>query len=245
MNGTPRTRVFALTVALVLFAGGIGLAASLAHVGSTSGETRSASVGPAVLADAASGPLGASLTVSPSQVQSGQSIQIQTTATGGVQPYTFSYSGLPGGCSNQNQPSLTCNPTSTGTFTVQASVSDSNGSHTQSNSVSVDVTSSSNNGNGNGKGGGNNSSNPISSLFSGFSGLLPLLLIFGVVGFVTWILLLVGVWIIAITLVRRLPKRGTIGAAEPTTPCAKCSAAIPVGSKFCSECGAATAPKGP
>ena len=241
MNGTQRARFFALTVALVLFAGGAGIAASLAHVGSTSGQSRAVPVGPDVLTAAASGPLGASLTVSPSQVQSGQSIQIQTTATGGVQPYTFSYSGLPGGCSNQNQPSLTCNPTSTGSFTVQASVSDSNGSHTQSNSVSVDVTSSSNNGNG--KGGGNNSSNPISSLFSGFSGLLPLLLIFGVVGFVTWILLLVGVWIIAITLVRRLPKRGAIGSAGPTTPCAKCSAALPVGSKFCSECGAGTAPK--
>ncbi|MCI4336552.1 MAG: zinc ribbon domain-containing protein [Thermoplasmata archaeon] len=200
--------------------------------------------GPATSAIPASNPVSASLSISPSQVQKGQSISVTTTASGGTPPYTsYSYTGLPGGCSGQNQASFSCNPSSTGSFSVQVTVTDMHGNQsTPGNTVSVDITSSSN-GNGNGNGGGNNSSGGLSSLFSGFSGILSLLLIFGIVGFITWILLLVGVWIIAITLVRRLPKRGVAGAVSAFTKCPACSTPIPVGTKFCSECGTSTAPK--
>lgn len=249
MIDTQRTRGLVRTMALFLFAAGIAMGTSITPLLATPAGSAIPSTGPALPTVAATGMLGASLTVSPSQVQEGQSIQVQTTANGGTVPYTYAYSGLPSGCTGPSMASFSCAPSSTGTFSIQVTVTDTNGNHTQSNSVSVDVTSSSNNGNGNGSGngknGGNNSSNPLSSLFSGFSGLLPLLLLFGVVGFVTWILLLVGVWIIAITLVRRLPKRGTVGAPGPTTKCAACSASISAGSKFCSECGAGTGPKVP
>jgi hypothetical protein len=186
--------------------------------------------------------LTATLTASPSNLQQGQSINFQVTANGGHSPYSYTYSGLPPGCSGQNTPSFSCNPSSTGTYTAQASVSDSGTNQTTTNSVSITVTSSGN-GNGKGNGGGNNSSNPLSGLFSGFSGILSLLLILSLVGFVTWILLIVGVWIIAITLVRRLPKKGEWGMAGPMGKCAACSAAIPSGSKFCPACGTSTAPK--
>jgi hypothetical protein len=189
--------------------------------------------------------LTASLSISPGQLQQGGSISVTTSVSGGTPPYSYSYTGLPSGCSSQDQPLFSCTPSSTGSFSVQVTVTDSHGnSSAPSNSVSVDITSS-NNGNGNGNGGGNNSSTGLSSLFSGFSGILSLLLIFGVVGFITWILLIVGIWIIAITLVRRLPKRGAIGAAGATAKCGACSAVIPAGSKFCPECGAGTAPKVP
>ncbi|HEV8049951.1 MAG TPA: hypothetical protein VGP88_05105 [Thermoplasmata archaeon] len=190
-------------------------------------------------------PVSVSLNINPSQLQKGQSISVQATANGGTPPYSFSYTGLPQGCGGQNGASFTCTPSSSGSYTVQVTASDSQGNQSSpSNSVSLDITSANNgNGNGNGNGGGNNSSNGLSSLFSGFSGILSLVLIFAVVGFITWILLIVGVWVIAVTLLRRLPKPGAIAAGAATTKCAACSATIPVGSKFCASCGASTAPK--
>jgi len=160
-------------------------------------------------------PLSVSLSVNPSPVQKGNQISVSTTVSGGTSPYSFTYSGLPPGCGGNNVQSFSCNPSSTGSFQIQASVTDNNGNTSVSNSVSLTVTSSSG-GNGNGNGGGNNSSNPFSGLLSGLGGFLSLLLIFGIVGFVTWILLIVGVWIIAIVLVRRLPKRGATTAAPAT-----------------------------
>jgi hypothetical protein len=190
----------------------------------------------------AGNPLSASLTVSPSSLSEGQSMNVQVTATGGFGSYSYSYSGLPPGCGGQNSPSFSCNPSGTGTFSVVAGVSDSGTNHTQTNSVSVAVTSSSN-GNGNGNGNGNNSSGGLSSLFSGFSNILSLLLLFGIVGFATWILLIVGVWVIAITLVRRLPKRGATDPAVAGGRCAACAAPTPAGARFCPACGASTVPK--
>ncbi|MFI5414067.1 MAG: hypothetical protein ACHQ16_00080 [Candidatus Lutacidiplasmatales archaeon] len=235
----PTASVLAVLAILLLVAG-------LGAVSVTSGSWShsGARISPAAVVGATP-VVSASLSISPGQVQKGQSISVTTTASGGTPPYTYSYTGLPGGCSGQNQASFSCNPSSTGSFSVQVTVTDMHGNQsTPSNSVSVDVTSSSNgNGNGNGNGGGNNSSGGLSSLFSGFSGILSLLLIFGIVGFITWILLIVGVWIIAITLVRRLPKRGAAGSSSAFTKCAACSTPIPVGTKFCSECGVSTVPK--
>ena len=187
-------------------------------------------------------PLIASLSISPGQVQKGQSISLTTTASGGTPPLSYNYYGLPPGCTSSNTATFGCSPSSTGTFPIQVSVTDSKSNNTLSNTVSVTVTSS---GSGNGGGSGNNSSNPFSSLLSGLGGFLQLLIIFGLIGFATWILLIVGVWIIAIVLLRRLPKRGATMPATPTVKCAACSAAIPGGSKFCPECGTSTAPKTP
>ncbi len=192
-------------------------------------------------------PIGATLLVNPGQVNKGQSVSVSTTATGGnpSPTYTYSYFGFPAGCTGYNTQSFSCTPTETGTFSVYVTVTDMNDNTTNSNNVGLVVSSSSGNG-GNG-GGGNNSSNPFSGLLSGFSGVLSLLLIAGIVGFVTWILLIVGVWIIAIVLMRRLPKRGAVStaASAATMKCANCSAAIPAGSKFCPECGTSQALKTP
>lgn len=194
-------------------------------------------------------PVSASLSVNPTSVQTGQSISVQTTASGGTTPYSYVYNGFPSGCGGSNSATFTCSPTSSGTFQLSVTVTDSLGNRTSSNTVSLSVTSSNGNGNGNGGSGGsgNNSSNPFSGFLSGIGGFLQLLLIFGIIGFATWILLIVGVWVIAIVLLRRLPKRGataSTAATEGTVPCAHCHASIPSGSKFCPECGASTgAPK--
>jgi hypothetical protein len=240
-----RTRTNALLpIGVVLLLGSLAIAPFL-----PGSAPRAAAVEPGFVTAVtpANSPVTVSLTISPSQVSEGQSINLQASASGGTPPYSYSYSGLPNGCQGQSGQSFSCNPSESGSFSVQTTATDSHGNQSSpSNSVSVDVTqSTSGNGNGNNNGNGSNSSNPLSSLFSGFSGVLSLLLIFGLVGFVTWILLIVGVWIIAITLVRRLPKRGEWGTAGGTTKCAACSAAIPAGSKFCSACGASTAPKAP
>jgi hypothetical protein len=188
---------------------------------------------------AASGSFTASLSINPSQVREGQSINLQTNANGGTLPYTYSYTGLPSGCSSQDSSGFSCTPSSTGNYNVQVSVTDAHGNQTTSNPAGVDVTSS-NNGNG---GSSNNSSNPFSGFLSGLGGFLSLVLIFGIVGFITWILLVVGIWVIAIVLYRRLPRRGEASPAAPSMTCAGCGASIPVASKFCPQCGRPTAPK--
>jgi hypothetical protein len=242
-NRTPPARILLLAAVLIVLLVPVGLVGSSDGVPAV-GHAAAARASPTVALTGS--PLSASLTASPSQLTEGQSLMVQVTATGGDPQYSYSYTGLPPGCNGQNSPSVSCNPSGTGTFSIEASVSDSGTNHTQTNSVSVTVTSSQNgngNGNGNGNSGGNNSSGGLSSLFSGFSSILSLLLIFGIVGFATWILLIVGVWIIAITLVRRLPKRGTIDALVAGGKCAACAAPVPGGAKFCPTCGTGTAAK--
>ncbi len=247
MNSNRTALALAIVVTTLILLSGTGGHSPAAELGAHPASSASAAIASSARIDPSVGPLTASLTVSPSSLTEGQSMNVETTATGGTPPYIYSYSGLPAGCGGQNQDTFSCNPSSTGTYTVQATARDSGTNQTQSNSVSVTITSSNGNGNGNGNGnnGGNNSSNPLSSLFSGFSGALSLVLIFGVIGFVTWILMLVAVWIIAITLVRRLPKRGASASAGPTVPCPACAASIPPGTKFCPECGASVVAKRP
>lgn len=45
-------------------------------------------------------------------------------ASGGTGPYSWTYSGLPAGCTTKNRSSLTCNPSVTGTFNVRVTVAD-------------------------------------------------------------------------------------------------------------------------
>lgn len=189
-----------------------------------------------------------SLSISPQQVTAGSQISVQATANGGTAPYSFSYSGLPSECGSPSQPSFSCTPTASGTYNVQVTATDFHGNQSApSNTVTLDVTGSSNNNNnnnnGNGNGGSNNSNNPFSSLLSGFGGFLAIAVILAIVGFVTWVLLVVGIWVIAVVLMRRLPKRGAADATSNSVKCASCSALITSGAKFCPECGASTVPK--
>ncbi len=234
-----------IAVALVVLAIVAGVCAGLAapaHSGAFRGSNLPHPL-PAYSARGQSQPV-ASLTISPSQITQGQSINVQTSVNGGTSPYSYSYSGLPSGCGGQSSAQFSCNPSGTGNFNVQVMVTDFNGNSSISPSQSLTVTSSNNNnGNGNGNGSGSSSNNSFSSLFSNIGGFLSLLVIFGIVGFATWVLLVVGIWIIAIVLLRRLPKRGEAAAMAVTGRCAACSAAIPSSAKFCPECGASTAPK--
>ena len=210
-------------------------------------HSRSTGLGSAperVGATSANANLQVTLSISPSQVEVGNSVTIQAAASGGTPPYSYQYTGLPSDCPSQNSSSFSCNPSTPADYEVSVSVTDAASDSATSNPpTSLDVSSSNNGGNGGG-GGGNNSSNPFSGLISGLGGILTYVLIFGLIGFVTWILLIVGIWIIAITLVRRLPKRGAASPATATVTCAACSAVIPAGTKFCPECGKSPTAKG-
>jgi len=77
-------------------------------------------------------------TVSLGTVTSGTRIWFNVTASAGMPPYSYSYSGLPGGCGSSNTASLSCTPSVSGMFTVQADVRDGVGFHVYSNaSVAV------------------------------------------------------------------------------------------------------------
>ena len=56
----------------------------------------------------------------------GQSITFTASASGGSNPYSYLWFGLPSGCSNSGLVSLSCIPQGTGTFNVQVNVTDSN-----------------------------------------------------------------------------------------------------------------------
>jgi hypothetical protein len=184
------------------------------------------------------------LSINPSQIDSGQPVTVQTNANYGSGSFAYSYNGLPSACmSGQGQSMFSCNPNQ-GDYNITVTVTDSVGGSATSSNQFLQVSSSNNN-NGNGKGGSgnNNSSNPFGSLLSGLGSVVSLLIIAGIIGFVTWILLIVGVWIIAVVLIRRLPKRGTAAAAMlagQTTKCSSCAAVIPGNTKFCPECGTST-----
>jgi outer membrane protein assembly factor BamB len=70
----------------------------------------------------------ASFTSGPSMIPLSSSTTFYTNVTGGTAPYTYSYTGLPAGCSSQNLSQLPCTPTAVGTFTVTVKVTDMNGS---------------------------------------------------------------------------------------------------------------------
>ena len=62
----------------------------------------------------------------PLPIPLGDEVTFTVTASGGTNPLTYSYSGLPtgAGCISTNSSTLTCRPNATGTFTVSANVTD-------------------------------------------------------------------------------------------------------------------------
>jgi large repetitive protein len=77
---------------------------------------------------------------SPASVQVGQSTQFSVAVTGGNGPYTYSWTGLPAGCSPANENPITCGPSSSGSSSVTVTVTDSRGITLTSLSVTVTVT---------------------------------------------------------------------------------------------------------
>ena len=66
-------------------------------------------------------------TVSAPNVTLGGSVYLNVTASGGVVPYTYSYTGLPAGCASNNSSRLLCTPTATGNYSVTVRVDGANG----------------------------------------------------------------------------------------------------------------------
>ena len=73
-------------------------------------------------------PLGvASVSVAPANVTVNQFAVLSVTAFGGSPPYTYTYSGLPNGCTSTNNSTLICYPVEAGRFAVVVTVTDSVG----------------------------------------------------------------------------------------------------------------------
>jgi hypothetical protein len=68
-----------------------------------------------------------SFTVSPATVSVNEPISLVAAVDGGQNPITFSYGGLPTGCSGSDSLWLNCTPTSTGEFLVQFNARDGRG----------------------------------------------------------------------------------------------------------------------
>jgi hypothetical protein len=82
-----------------------------------------------------------SLVLTPLTVVVGDTVTIQANEIGGLSPFTFSYLGLPAGCSSANSSTLVCTPSVVGTYSIVAQVVDRIGI-TALGSASLIVTSS-------------------------------------------------------------------------------------------------------
>lgn len=74
-------------------------------------------------------PLDAILVATPSRLQLGSPLVLQTVANAGFPPYTYSYGDLPQGCTSANVSSITCSPAVHGNFTLVVNVTDTQGEH--------------------------------------------------------------------------------------------------------------------
>lgn len=66
-------------------------------------------------------------TANPTVIALGATTDLSVSVLGGSLPYTFSYTGVPPGCSSGNSSTLTCTPSSPGNYTLMATVVDSKG----------------------------------------------------------------------------------------------------------------------
>ena len=69
-------------------------------------------------------PVLSSFAATPDPVLVGSPTQLSVTAYGGAAPYSYSYTGLPPGCTSQDVATLSCTPTSYGTFQVTLTLTD-------------------------------------------------------------------------------------------------------------------------
>jgi YVTN family beta-propeller protein len=72
-------------------------------------------------------PLIESFIASPNPIGVGSSTVLTVSSSGGAQPLTYTYAGLPSGCSSTDTPTLSCKPTVAGSYTIRVFVNDSRG----------------------------------------------------------------------------------------------------------------------
>ncbi len=100
------------------------------------------SVATSVTVSSASGSPTVTLSASPPSITLGATTTLTGSVSGGTTPYTYTWTGLPGGCTSANLASLSCTPTATGTFSITLKVTDAHGNVGQG-SVTLTVTPSS------------------------------------------------------------------------------------------------------
>lgn len=145
-------------------------------------------------------PLAVTLAASPSLLEKGSSINVTAGVTGGIAPFTFSWTSLPTGCSIGNVSLARCTPTATGKFTPVVLVTDAAGASVTA-TINVTVTSGPSTGSGGnpstGSGGG-----------SSWGGLGPN----GLAYFLLSLAVLAGAGVVLLVLWRR---KGRTGAGSP------------------------------
>jgi len=63
----------------------------------------------------------------PSGILTGQQLELNVSGRGGTGALSYSYSGLPPGCTSVNAPTLSCNPSSSGDYRITTTITDANG----------------------------------------------------------------------------------------------------------------------
>ncbi len=81
----------------------------------------------------------APIAITPFRLDAGLPLNLSTAASGGAPPYTFQWSGLPGGCSPVNRSAFSCRPSTPGNFSVLVSATDAVGGSSTSGPVTVVV----------------------------------------------------------------------------------------------------------
>ncbi len=80
----------------------------------------------------ATGPsFAATLTADPNPAEVGAPLQLSTGVSGGTAPFSYTYGGLPTGCTSQNASTVGCTPTASGPFAVTVTVVDATGNGTE------------------------------------------------------------------------------------------------------------------
>lgn len=69
-------------------------------------------------------PFISSFTAYPSSLKTGEKTTLTILTTGGTTPYTYTYTGLPSGCTSSNSATITCTPSSSGLFNVNVTATD-------------------------------------------------------------------------------------------------------------------------
>ena len=77
------------------------------------------------------------LVASPTNLAQGDSLALVATTSGGSGGLSFTWRGLPGGCTGSSAGSVTCDPSQSGTFNINVTATDSNGG---SSSTQTSVT---------------------------------------------------------------------------------------------------------